>query len=227
MTERHRLRVVTVLGAVLLAVPVLGACSDSKGASNTTVAATESTVAATGGAGGDDAATSDTAPAHAVLGDALAALGSNYHFVTTVRVDGKAVMTAEGDRVGAGARLELTTETGVVSYVVTAAGSWAKPENGNWAELDVPAAATDPMAALVDATSITLGPSADGVQQLEVEVSNEALGIPGGGTATVTVQVQNSLISQISYTSSVSGKAAEVTTVFGAVRDASEVVAPV
>jgi len=227
MTDPRGLRRLLIAGVAMLALPALASCSDSKDSSTTTAAVPVESTADTGASDDNGASTGDTAAPQTVLGDALASLGTNYHFVTSVRVNDTVIMTAEGDRVGAGVRLELTSEAGVVSYVVTADGSWAKPENGTWAELDVPAAATDPMAALIDATKITLGPSAEGVQQLDVEVANEALGVPGGGNATVTVQVQDSKISQVSYTSSVGGQEAQVTTVFGTVRDASEVVAPV
>lgn len=231
MTERAGMRTMRRVGGLLTVAAALvafSACGGSKGSTpSTTAAASVDSATDAEASNGDGGATSDAAAPESLLGDALAALGSSYHFVTTVRVADKVVMTAEGDRIGAGARLELTTDTGVVSYVVTADGSWAKPENGTWAELDVPTAATDPMSALADATKVTLGPAAEGVQQIDVEVSNESLGVPGGGSATVTVQIQGSAVSQVSYISTVSGQRAEVTTVFGAARDTSEVVAPV
>jgi hypothetical protein len=226
MIDARKVRRVTASGVLLL---MLGACSNAadsgESATSASVSAENTDASVDTGAGTEGATEEDQGSV--LLGEALAGLGTAYHFVTSVRVGDTVVMTAEGDRIGAGVRLELTTDTGVVSYVVTPDGSWAKPENGTWGELDVPDAATDPMESLVDATAVTLGPSAEGVQQLEVEVPNESLGVPGGGSATVTVQIRDSKVSQVSYRTTVSGQSAEVTTVFGEPRDTSEVVAPV
>ena len=71
--------------------------------------------------------------ATAVLQSGLDALTGSYHYVSTVTVDGAAALTAEGDRVGDGSRLTLTSSDGTVNYVITADGSWVMPEGGRLA----------------------------------------------------------------------------------------------
>ncbi len=223
---RERFSVAAVC-ATVMAVAVLGAglaaCSsgsDDSGAPATTASGT----ADSSGTPGSTAAGS--ADAAVQLSDALGTLGVTYHFVTTVRVGDEQVLTAEGDRVGEGARLELTAEGGTVSYLVTGDSAWAKPENGDWAELDAPPATSDPIEALGAPRAVSFGPETEGVQVLAVEVDNGALGLSGGGTSTLTVTIVDGRLDQVTYNTVVGERTASATTIFSEVRDPSEVVAP-
>lgn len=172
-------------------------------------------------------AAAGTPAAATVLTDALDALGTSYHFVTGVTVDGANVLTAEGDRVGSGVRLNLTNSAGTVMYVITDEGSWAKPENGTWTQLDVAPATTDPLEALAASTSVSFGSARDSGTALVVEVDNTVLGIPGGGSSTVQAMVVDGSVTQIDYASSLDGKAATVTTMFSDATSTDPVLAPV
>ena len=228
MTERNqmvsprRLALVGLAGSVVL---VLSACGGGSSGSTTTVAPSSSvSSSATVAPVATQAPTADDA---AALKAAVTALGSTYHFLTTAQINGSTVLTAEGDHVGDGARLTLTSDAGSVLYVVTAEGSWAKPDNGDWAVLDVPPATTDPVAALANPSAVAKVPDSPEGQDYAAVVANDALGISGGGTATLVVTVVDGRIVKITYGSVVANQAAQVTTVLGAAKNVDPVVAPV
>lgn len=168
-----------------------------------------------------------TADDAANLKAAVAALGSDYHFATTAQINGTTVLTAEGDHVGDGARLTLTSGAGSVLYVVTAAGSWAKPENGDWAVLDVAPATADPIAALARPSAVAKVPNPVEGEEYAAVVSLADLGVAGTGTTTLVVTLVDGRITKVTYTTSESGQVAQVSTVLGAAKNADPVVAPV
>lgn len=221
---------IPALCSVVALVAVLGAglaaCSSGSGDAEKPAAPTSSVGTTDAGAGAGTPAAGSPEAAN-LLSGALGALGDAYHFVTTVRVGDEVVLTAEGDRVGSGARLDLAADGGTVSYVITDDGAWALPENGEWAELDVPPATADPIVALASPESVGLGPASDGVQVLNVVVSNELLGISGGGTSTLRVTLVEGRFDQVTYDTKVGDRQASATTIFSTVKDPAEVVAPI
>ena len=223
---RQRWSVAAVCTTVM-AVAVLGAglaaCSSG---SNDSAPATTKVQGPDDTSGITGSTAAGSAEAASTLSEVLSALGTNYHFVTTVRVGDEQVLTAEGDRVGEGARLDITAEGGTVSYVVTDDSAWAKPENGEWVELDTPPATSDPITALGSPKSVTFGPATEGVEVLIVEVDNEQLGIAGGGSSTLTLTLVNGRLDQVTYDTALGDRAASATTIFSEVRDPSEVSAP-
>ncbi len=70
-----------------------------------------------------------------------------YHFVTIATVNGAVALSAEGDRVGEGTRLTVTTGGSTIEYVVTPESSWVFSDN-TWAELDETSPVTDPIGPL-------------------------------------------------------------------------------
>ena len=223
MTDR-RLRRAGVVGSVGVLVLALAACGGGSKDSASTSVAPASTEASASQPVATQAPTEADA---AALKDAVAALGEDYHFVTTATVNGTTILTAEGDRVGSGARLMLTSDAGAVSYVVTSAGSWAKTENGEWAALDVPQATTDPLSALNSPSLVAKVPDSPQGQDYAAVVQNDALGVSGGGTATLVVTVIDGRVTAVSYSTVALGQAAQVTTVLSTVKNADPVVAPV
>jgi hypothetical protein len=161
------------------------------------------------------------------LADALDKLGTSYHFTTTASVAETVTITAEGDRVGDGTRLTLTGSSGVVDYVITAKGSWAKPENGTWAALDAPPAGTDPIGALANPVSVKVASVSGGVVLLTVAVPPTALGLTGTEPALLDVEVTDGILHRVTYRTPAGSATAEVVAVIGPVKDASPVVAPV
>ena len=67
--------------------------------------------------------------------------------MTTATVNDVVAVTADGDRVGEGTRVNVTTGGSTVSYAITPEGTWVFAD-GSWAELDQPAPAVDPVGAL-------------------------------------------------------------------------------
>ena len=163
----------------------------------------------------------------ALLSQALDSLAATYHFDTNVTVDGAEVLVAAGDRVGNGTRLSVWASGGSVAYVVTPVASWVFPEGGEWETLDTAPGTTDPIGALRTPTSVTVL-SSDGTNTtLSVTVPATSLGIPGTGDASLTVVVNAGTLTEITYATTIDGRAAAVRSVLGPVVDATAVVAPI
>lgn len=226
MTERvRRLRGATAIAALAGALLLTAACSgDSGSAGKATVAPATSAATPTDSSPGNGPATDGDATA--LVADALSALGSEYHFVTSVKVGDSVVLTAQGDRVGDGARLSLTSDAGVVSYVIVGKESWAKPENGVWAALEAAPSTTDPISALARASAATVVRVEGDTTTVELAVPSADLGIGAEGSSTVTVQIVGGRLVFAVYGTSIDDRAAVVSTEFTTVVDPSAVTAP-
>jgi len=197
----------------------------SGGVAVTTVAPT--TVAPTTAA--PTTAAAPTAPApdpNAVLQAAVNGLSGTYHFVSTVTLDGAVALTADGDRVGDGSRLTLSSRDGTVSYVITPDGSWVMPEGGEWQPVETDPANTDPIGALRTPTAVQPGATDGSTSHLAVTVAPSALGVAGDAPVPLDVTVTAAVLSGVTYTTTVGGKPATVTSTFGPAQDPSPVTAP-
>jgi hypothetical protein len=226
------MRVRLLFGGAALAALVLvsSGCSDEASnvaANNAAAGSTTSSVAALD--------TSSTAPATtivttvdptALLQQALATLGTTYHFSSSVVVNGAQTLLAEGDRVGDGSRLSLTSNGATAGYIVTPAGSWAQPEGGDWELLDVPPATADPIAALAAPAAVGVLSDDGTTVRLRVTVSATALGVGTDGTADVEVVISSGVITEVDYSSTAPDGVASVATTFGPVLDATPVAPP-
>jgi hypothetical protein len=165
----------------------------------------------------------------ALLQQAVAATAGGYHFNQTANVDGAVALTIDGDRLPDGARVAVTSPTaGLVYYVITPAGSWLMPENGDWQVDDSPAPAVDPIAALSAPTSVTVAGNDGTTVQLVVTVPLSALGLPGDGDAPLQVAIKSGALNTITYSTTTSdGKPASTTTIIGPAVDTSPVVPPI
>jgi hypothetical protein len=163
-----------------------------------------------------------------LLQSAVAATGGGYHFNQTNTVDGVVALTVDGDRLPDGARIAVSSEAGLVFYVITPDGTWLMPENGEWEADDSDPPTVDPISALSAPTSVSVA-SNDGVTvQLVVNVPFAAIGIAADGDAPLQVSVVNGALTTINYsTTTADGKVAAATTAIGAVVDPSPVVAPI
>lgn len=161
------------------------------------------------------------------LAKGLAALGPNYHFTSTFVVNGTQTLVADGDRIGDGSRLTITQSGATVHYIVLPTASYAQPEGGDWAQLDIPPASTDPIKALAapGAVGVLLD---DGTKvRLRVAVDAATLGV-GTGSANLEVVVDAGVITEVDYGTPVQGGGvASVATVFKAPVDATPVAAPI
>ena len=164
----------------------------------------------------------------ALLQQALAAIAGGYHFNQTATIDGVVAVTVDGDRLVDGTRMAVSNEAGVVNYVITPAGTWLMPENGEWEADDSPAPAVDPIIALYAPTSVTVATNDGTTVQMVVTVPLASLGIPGDGDGSLQVTVVSGVMTSIGYsTTTAEGKVAASTTVIGPVVDPSPVVPPI
>jgi hypothetical protein len=235
-TARARRR----LGGVVLAASVLAftACSDTTSSatqSSTVAVATtfatvvQSTVAASTVPATTVAATAPpvTVDPASALQQGLAALAAGYHFSSIVTVDGVQSLQADGDRVGDASRLVLTGNGGTVEYIIVPAGSYAHPEGGEWSQLDVDPATSDPIVALATPVAVALLPTTDGSVAVRATVAAVALGVAADGNVDVDIVLVNGAITQVSYSTAVEGGTAQVVTTVGPVLDPTPIVAPI
>lgn len=161
------------------------------------------------------------------LQQGLAALAAGYHFSSIVTVNGVQSLQADGDRVGDASRLVLTGDGGTVEYIIVPAGSYAHPEGGDWSQLDVDPATSDPIVALATPVAVALLPTTDGSVAVRATVAAVSLGVAADGNVDVDVVLVNGAITQVSYSTAVEGGTAQVVTTVGAVVDPSPIVPPI
>jgi hypothetical protein len=224
---------------------VFGACSDDSSpavgsAAANTIATTTSaavavpTVVADPGTGPTTtlapavAATVAPVDGAALLQQAIAATGGGYHFNQTATVDGVVALTIDGDRLPDGARLAVSSDAGLVYYIINPDGTWLMPENGEWEADDSPPPAVDPIAALAAPTSVAVASNDGTTVQLVVTVPMSSIGLPGDGDASLQVSIVGGALTNITYlVATPDGKSAAAITAIGAVVDPSPVVAPI
>jgi hypothetical protein len=198
------------------------------GAAVTTVAAPGSVVASPTTIAPAPGATVAPVDGAALLSQAVAATGGGYHFNQTATVDGALALTIDGDRLPDGARLAVSSDAGLVYYVITPNGAWLMPENGDWEADDSPAPGVDPIAALGAPTSVTVASNDGTTVQLVVTVPLTALGISGDGDAPLQVTISSGALTNIAYsTTTADGRAAATNTAIAPPLDTSPVVPPI
>lgn len=225
-------RVWSLLGgaALVLSLAALTGCSDEGAAPSSSDAVSTSSVpvSTTGPSVASTAApTTVAANPGVLLQDVLADLAAGYHFTSTVTVNGVQSVVADGDRIGDASRLTITGSNATVAYVITAGGSYVKPEDGDWERLDVSPATSDPITALSSPSGIAPLPTSDGSVQVRVTVAATALGIAAEGSVEVDVTLVDGAVAQVTYTAAIEGGTAMVVTVIGPVADASPIVPPI
>jgi hypothetical protein len=155
-------------------------------------------------------------------------MAPGYHFTTTLSVDGATVLTADGDRVGEGTRLGVVQDGVAVQYVITPAGTWVKPDDGEWQQLETASAPSDPIAALASPTSVAATGVEGTATLLDVVVPAASLGLAADAPAlTLAVRVDNGTITSVGYTTTVDSHPAVMLAAIGPVVDGSAVVAPI
>jgi hypothetical protein len=226
------------LGVIILGVAACSSAGSSATPSQATVSTTTpvavtttvaptTTVAVTAAPAAAPAPTAAPTPDPATtLAGALDSLTTSYHFVSTVTLDGAVALVADGDRVGDGSRLTLTSNGGDVSYVITPDGSWVMPDGGDWQALDTDPANTDPIAALRTASAVQATSNDGTTAHLSVAVAPAALGVAGDAPVDLDVAIAGNVLTSVTYGTTVSGKGATVTATFGPPQDPSPVTPP-
>jgi hypothetical protein len=160
------------------------------------------------------------------LHQAIDSLTTTYHFVSTVTLNGTVALVADGDRVGDGSRLTLTSSDGNVSYVITPDGSWVMPDGGDWQAVDADPANTDPIGALQAPAAVQPTSNDGSTAHFAVTVPPASLGIAGDAPVRLDVAITGNVLSSVSYATTVGDKSATVTATFGPAHDATPVAAP-
>jgi hypothetical protein len=165
---------------------------------------------------------------------------SPYHFLTVVTAGGGVALQAEGDQIGDGSRFVVLRDDASVEYVVTADGTWVKPDGEEWRRSDIEATTANPVPALAAATTVTVestddspagsttaGSTAGSTVVLVASVPDAALGYEGDRAIEVTVTLLDGAIDQVQYFTTVQGLEASLLTRVGPVTDDAPVVAPI
>ncbi len=161
----------------------------------------------------------------ALLTSSFDAIAGGYHFVTTATVGDVVAITAEGDRVGEGTRVNVTTGGSTVSYAITPDGTWVFSD-GNWAELDEPAPAVDPVGALRTPTAVALTSYGNGPIVLTGTYPASALSLAGDGPVDVALEIDGTTLRSITYVSTQNGAIATVRADVSPLVDATPVTLP-
>lgn len=200
--------------AVLLAT---AGCSDSDSVdapSSTTpgdaVATTPAPTAAPTPAATTTAVTTLTPPdAATALQQAFDQVAAGYHFVTTVTVNGAVQLAAEGDHVGAGTRMSVTSNGTTIGYIVAPEGTWVF-DAGAWQELEDPAPVTDPVSNLRTPLSVAVTAWDGTTAQITGSYTPALLGLVGDAPVNVVFTITTTTLQAVAYSAPVASGLAEV-----------------
>lgn len=216
------MRAPLLLGAVALA--VLSGCADGSKAAPTTVGAAfpattaaspNTTTATTPAPETTNAQPTPPAPtespattaAPAPPPDAMTVLQQSldqaafagYHFVTTATVNGTVALVVEGDRVGTGTRMRLTSQGQTVDYIVLPEGTWAT-QSGEWQELEQPQTLGDPVAALRTPQSLAVTSHTPELTVIDAVYAGADLGLPTPDPVGMVIELTGTTLTAMSYT---------------------------
>ena len=223
---------------------LLAACSSSPAqteptapASSTSVAPTDTTTDDTVAAVAETATptppteastpvTDAVAPdAAALLAAGLERFAPGYHFVTTATIGGAVAVVAEGDRVGSGTRLAVTSGGSTIDYVVTPDGTWVFAD-GTWSELEETAPVNDPLGPLQTPLSVAVETFDAGSATVAASYPPAALSLPGDDPVEVIFTFTDAVLRSMTYVSTVNGVSAVVSADVGDLTDTSPVTLP-
>jgi hypothetical protein len=158
-----------------------------------------------------------------VVGESLVASGSNYRFSSVVLVGEETLTSITGVVDGTSVGAEITTGTGVVSYVRTPEGEWVTEADGTWAPLEGEAPVSAPLAILADSSDLTLE-TGDSVRSMFTGRLGPAAGPAQGVPFSLTIE--NGLVTEIRYQVESSAGPAQVITTLTEIGAAGTVSAP-
>jgi hypothetical protein len=158
-----------------------------------------------------------------MLDQGLAASSSNYRFSSVVLVGEQTLTSIAGVVDGTSVAAEITTGTGVLSYVRTPDGEWVTGADGEWAALEGEAPVSPPLAALADPVDLTLesGDEARGVVTGRLgPAAGPAEGVP------FSLIIEGGVVTEIQYQVESSAGPAQVITTLSDIGSAGTVSAP-
>lgn len=161
--------------------------------------------------------------ASAMLDQGLAATSSNYRFSSVVAVGEQTLTSIAGVVDGTSVAAEITTGTGVLSYVRTPDGEWVTGADGEWAALEGEAPVAPPLAGLADPVEVALE-SGDGAGGVITGRLGPAAGPAEGVPFSLTID--GGVITEIRYQVESTAGPAQVVTTLSDVGSAGSVSAP-
>ena len=167
-----------------------------------------------------------TPDAAATLKAAFDQIAAGYHFVTTATVNGAVAITAKGDRVGDGTRLNVASKGASVDYVITPGGSWVN-KDGTWSEITDATPPSDPIGVLRAPTSVTVTSYGAGAPTvLTANYPAAALSLPGDAAVDVVFTINGTVLASLGYSTKADAGTADVHTDITALVDTSPVTIP-
>ncbi len=214
-----------ILPFLLLALAGCGVDGDAGDTTLPTTSAPTTTAVVEESTTTTDATTTTTAPidAASALGDAVAATGRNYRFVSTVTVGEAVVTTIDGLVDGSSVQADITTGETTVSYIRTADGEWTRETDGDWVQLEGTPPVEPPLAPMGDPQDVTLI-GADGQTLLVTGRLGETAGAAAG--VEFSASITDGLISEIAYQAETGGQSAAVATTLSEIGSAGSVETP-
>ena len=130
---------------------------------------------------------------------ALDTLATGYHFVTTVTVDGRTTLVAEGDHVAGTTQMTVTSDGSSTRYLVTRDAAWTRADGG-WQRLDSTGGLADPVSQLRSPRSVELVGTAEAAT-ITAHYDTAVLVVRGTGERSVEFQLADGLITSLRYAS--------------------------
>jgi len=232
-TARRRPRISGAVAFVL--VLIAGACtsgqqdqqSDTPATITTSGGSTSGDPSSQTAATASPGTTATTAPADpaATLADALALFGTGYSFTSEALVNGERALGVEGIWLSGDSQLTITSGDGTVDYLLIGDQQWARAADGDWAELDAPGPAGNPLAALANPTALEIIDASPQSVRMQATYpgSDFSLGTP---EVNVVLVFTGGLLSEASYVVETDGATAETRTIFEELADPTPITAP-
>ena len=158
-----------------------------------------------------------------VVVESLNASGSNYRFSSVVLIGEETLTSITGVVDGTSVGAEITTGTGVVSYVRTPEGEWVTDADGSWSSMEGDAPVSPPLAILADSSDLALE-TGDEVRGVFTGRLGPAAGPAQGVPFSLTIE--NGLVTEIRYQVESSAGPAQVITTLTEIGAAGTVSAP-
>lgn len=186
------------------------------------VTATEVTTLTTAAATTTTAAPIDPA---ALLGSALEAYAAGYEFTATTTVNDQVATVQSGRWLGGASQLTVESGDGVVEYVLTADGQWARLPGAEWQQLEGDPVTDNPLTpwATPESLAVTNGDAATTVVAARYPATTVGL---TGDPIDVTLTFTGETLSEIAYTTEVDGNRQTTQTIFAPLTDATPITTP-
>jgi len=155
----------------------------------------------------------------------MSAYEAGYEFDAKAVVNGELATSIRGRLLGGASLLVIESGDGVVEYLTTPDGRWARIPGGVWEELEGSAPVGNPLAVLAAPTTLDLVSVDGGRVVLSAVYPADVLQVSGGDVA-VTLAFDDGSLVEASYNVVADGNTASTSTVFRPLADMTPITAP-